>query len=299
MIGTYQSLVKLPPEFFEDVEAVFVDECHQAKSSSIKQVVSLCKDSIWRFGLSGTLTNKKSAEYLTIQQFLGPLVMEISPKFLFDNNYATPVSVKVIKMDWMDEEVKEKLATLKENKTELEGNDLFNLERKLVINSTKRLDYIIDFALKTSKNSLLLFHSVGEGYGKRIYEGIRERSNEKEVYYIDGDTDPSTREIFINRMEEENNRLMIASFGTLSTGISIKNLHNIFLCESYKSEVIIKQVIGRGMRQMAGKEKVNIIDLVDDFSWGGKDNYLMKHSRERIEIYKKEHYEYKIYEIKL
>ena len=225
--------------------------------------------------------------------------MEISPKFLFDNNYATPVSVKVIKMDWMDDEVKEKLATLKENKTELEGNDLFNLERKLVINSTKRLDYIIDFALKTSKNSLLLFHSVGEGYGKRIYEGIRERSNEKEVYYIDGDTDPSTREIFINRMEEENNRLMIASFGTLSTGISIKNLHNIFLIESYKSEVIIKQVIGRGMRQMVGKEKVNIIDLVDDFSWGGKDNYLMKHSRERIEIYKKEHYEYKIYEIKL
>lgn len=299
MIGTYQSLVKLPPEFFEDVEAVFVDECHQAKSSSIKQVVSLCKDSIWRFGLSGTLTNKKSAEYLTIQQFLGPLVMEISPKFLFDNNYATPVAVKVIKMDWMDDEVKEKLATLKENKTELEGNDLFNLERKLVINSSKRLDYIINFALKTSKNSLFLFHSVGEGYGKRIYEGIRERSNEKEVYYIDGDTDPNTRELFINRMEEENNRLMIASFGTLSTGISIKNLHNIFLCESYKSEVIIKQVIGRGMRQLKGKEKVNIIDLVDDFTWDGKENYLMKHSRERIEIYKKEHYEYKIYEIKL
>jgi superfamily II DNA or RNA helicase len=278
---------------------ILVSNCHQAKTSSIKQVVSLCKDSKWRFGLSGTLTNKKSAEYLTIQQFLGPLVMEISPKFLFDNNYATPVSVKVIKMDWMDNEVKEKLCNLRENKTEIEGNEIFNIERKLVINSDKRLNYIIDFILKTSKNSLVLFQSVGEGYGKKIYDLIRERSSEKEVYYIDGDTEPSKREIFINRMEEGNNRITVASFGTLSTGISIKNLHNIFLCESYKSEVIIKQVIGRGMRQLEGKEKVNILDFVDDFTWNGKDNYLIKHSKERIEIYKKEHYKYQIYEVKL
>jgi len=181
MIGTYQSLVKMEPEFFDGVEAVFVDECHQGSSASIKKVVSLCRDSRWRFGLSGTLTNKSSAEYLTIQQFLGPLIMEISPKFLFDNKYATPVSIKIVKMDWLDEEVKEKLSNLKENKKEIEGNEIFNIERKLVINSDKRLDYVINFILKTSKNSLVLFQSVGEGYGKRIYDGIREKSSEHEV----------------------------------------------------------------------------------------------------------------------
>jgi superfamily II DNA or RNA helicase len=119
MIGTYQSLVKMEPEFFDGVEAVFVDECHQSSSASIKKVVALCRYSKWRFGLSGTLTNKSSAEYLTIQQFLGPLIMEISPKFLFDNKYATPVSIKIVKMNWLDEEVKEKLSNLKENKKEL------------------------------------------------------------------------------------------------------------------------------------------------------------------------------------
>jgi superfamily II DNA or RNA helicase len=299
MIGTYQSLVKMDPEFFDDVEAVFVDECHQAQSASIKKVVALCKDSKWRFGLSGTLANKNTAEYLTIQQFLGPLIMEISPKFLFDNKYATPVSIKIVKMDWMDEEVKEKLATLKETKNEMEGNELFNLERKLVVNSDKRLNYIINFVLKTSKNSLLLFQSVGEGYGKRIYDGIREGSNDREVYYIDGDTAPDKRDIFTKRMEEGINKVMVASFGTMSTGISVKNIHNIFLIESYKSEVLIKQSLGRGMRLFDGKEKVNIIDFVDDFSFGGKDNYLLKHSKERIEIYKKEQFEYKIYEIKI
>lgn len=297
MIGTYQSLVKLDPEFFDGVEAVFVDECHQAKSSSIKQVVSLCRDSKWRFGLSGTLTNKKSAEYLTIQQFLGPLVMEISPKFLFENKYATPVNIKVIKMNWMDPDVKQKLAGLRENKVELEGNDLFNLERKLVVNSDARLNFIIGFILKTSKNSLVLFQSVAEGYGKKIYEGIRNISSEKEVYYIDGDTSPDKREIFTQRMEEGANKVMVASFGTMSTGISVKNIHNIFLVESYKSEVLIKQSLGRGMRLYEGKEKVNIIDFVDDFSFEGKENYLMKHSRERIEIYKREHFDYKVYEV--
>jgi superfamily II DNA or RNA helicase len=299
MIGTYQSLVKMEPEFFDEVEAIFVDECHQSSAQSIKKVISLCKDSKWRFGLSGTLTNKNSAEYLTIQQFLGPLIMEISPKFLFDNKYATPVSIKIVKMDWLDPGVKQKLGTLKETKTEIEGNEIFNIERKLVVNSEKRLDYVLDFILKTSKNSLVLFQSVGEGYGKRLYEGIRERVNDREVYYIDGDTEPTKREIFLNRMEEGNNRILVASFGTLSTGISIKNIHNIFLTESYKSEVLIKQSLGRGMRLFEGKEKVNIIDFVDDFSWEGKDNYLLKHCKERIEIYKKEHFDYKIYEIKI
>jgi superfamily II DNA or RNA helicase len=299
MIGTYQSLVKMEPEFFDDVEAVFVDETHQAHSASIKKVVSLCKDSMWRFGLSGTLTNKNSAEYFTIQQFLGPLVMEISPKFLFDNKYATPVSIKVVRMDWLGSDIKEKLSSLKENKEDMEGNEIFNVERKLVVSSEKRLKYVLDFICKVSKNSLVLFQSVGDGYGRRIYDGIRERLSDREVYYIDGDTTTDLRDYFINKMEEGDNKILVASFGTLSTGISIKNIHNIFLTESYKSEVIIKQTLGRGMRLFEGKDKVNVIDFVDDFSLNKKPNYLLKHSNERIEIYKREHFEYRIFDIKL
>lgn len=299
MIGTYQSLVKMDPEFFDDVEAVFVDETHQASSASIKKVISLCRDSKWRFGLSGTLANKGTAEYMTIQQFLGPLVMEISPKFLFDNGYATPVSIKIVRMDWLDQGIKEKLSVLKENKTEIEGNEIFNIERKLVVSSEKRLEYVIDFICKVSKNSLVLFQSVGEGYGKKIYDGIRERTSDKEVYYIDGDTPVNLREYIIGEMENDDNKILVASFGTLSTGISIKNIHNIFLTESYKSEVIVKQTLGRGMRLFGGKDKVVVIDFVDDFSFNGKANYLLKHSNERIEIYKKEHFEYRVYEVKL
>lgn len=298
MIGTYQSLVKQDPSFYEGVEAVFVDESHQGSSKSIKEIISKCKDSKYRFGLSGTFTNRKSAEYLTIQQFLGPLVMEISPKFLFENKYATPVAIKVVKMDWLEEDLKQKLNELKKSKVDVEGNDIFNLERKLVVQSEKRLKFVVDFIKKTSKNSLVLFQSVADGYGRRIYDLLREVQADKEVFYIDGDTDPVQRDYFKSQMEKGNNKTLVASFGTLSTGVSIKNIHNIFLCESYKSEVLIKQSLGRGMRKLEGKEKVNIIDFVDDFSYDGNMNYLLKHSFERIEIYKREKFDYKIFDVK-
>lgn len=299
IIGTFQSLVKQDDEFFSEIDAVFVDEAHHTNSNSIKKIVSHCMHSKWRFGLTGTLTKRGTADYLTIQQFLGPLVVEIPPSFLFDNNYATPVSIKVVIMDWLEKEYKEKLADLKLNNNNLEGNEIYNIERKLVIESKKRLNYVVDFISKTSKNSLVLFQSVKDEYGKQIWNLIREKNNDKEVFYVDGDTDEGLREEYKSRMGGGNNKILVATYGTFSTGISINNLHNIFLVESYKSEVLIKQSLGRGMRKMEGKEKVNVIDFVDDFTTPKYQNYLVKHGNARMEIYKKEGFEYRIFNIKL
>jgi len=299
IIGTFQSLVKKDQEFFDGIDAVFVDEAHHTNSMSIKKIVSKCMTSSWRFGLTGTLTKRGTADHLTVQQFLGPVVVEISPKFLFDQNHATPVSIKIVVMDWLDQDYKEKLADLKLNSNNVEGNEVYNLERKLVIESKKRLNYVVDFISKTSKNSLVLFQSVKDEYGKQIWNLLREKTRDKEAFYVDGDTDENLREEYKSRMAKGSNKVLIATYGTFSTGISINNLHNIFLVESYKSEVLIKQSLGRGMRKMEGKERVNIIDFVDDFTTPRYENYLMKHSRSRIEIYKKENFEYKIFKVKL
>ena len=299
IIGTFQSLVKKDEDFFQEIDAVFVDEAHHTNSMSIKKIVAKCMHSKWRFGLTGTLTKRGSADHLTIQQFLGPVVVEISPDFLFKNNHATPVHIKVVRLDWLDQEIKQKLSDLKANSQNLEGNELYNLERKLVIESDKRLKYVVDFIAKTSKNSLVLFQSVKDEYGKQIWNRLREITNDKEVFYVDGDTDESLREEYKSRMSAGENKILVATYGTFSTGISINNLHNIFLVESYKSEVLIKQSLGRGMRKMEGKEKVNVIDFVDDFSSTRYKNYLMKHSEARIEIYKNEKFKYKIFNVKL
>ena len=299
VIGTFQSLVKKDREYFEEFDAVFIDEAHHTNSTSIKKIMSNCMHTGWRFGLTGTLTKRGSADHLTIQQYLGPVLVEISPDFLFRNNYATPVAIKIVILDWLSAEYKDKMAELKSSSEKMEGNDLYNLERKLVISNKARLSYIVDFINKTSKNSLVLFQSVKDEYGRNIWNGIRETNSSKEAFYVDGDTNEQLREEYKSRMETGENKVLIATYGTFSTGISINNLHNIFLVESYKSEVLIKQSLGRGMRKMEGKEKVNIIDFVDDFSTVGYKNYLMKHSEARIAIYKNENFDYKIFRVTL
>lgn len=300
IIGTYQSIIKQEKDFFDGVDAVFVDEAHLSNTASIKKILSNCMTSGWRFGLTGTLTKRGSAEFLTVQQFLGPLAIEISPNFLFENKYATPINVKIVRMDWMYPEFKEKLYNLRtSSQNDIDGKDLYNIERKLSLESDQRFLFIVDFILKSKKNSLVLFNSVGSGYGKKIYHSIREKDSSKEVFYIDGDSDIDNRDYIINKMKEGENKILVASTGTLSTGISINNLYNIFLAETYKSEIVIKQIIGRGMRLHEGKERVNIVDFVDDMSFKGNNNYLMKHSLERIEIYKRERFDYKIYEVNL
>ena len=299
IIGTFHSLVKKEEDFFEEIDAVFVDEAHHTNSMSIKKIMSKCMGTGWRFGLTGTLTKRGSADHLTIQQFLGPVIVEISPDFLFRHKHATPVSIKVVIMDWLDDSIKDKLAQLKANSQNLEGNEIYNIERKLVIESEKRLAYIVDFISKTSKNSLVLFQSVKDEYGKQIWNRLREINPDKEVFYVDGETDENLREEYKTRMSSGENKILVATFGTFATGISINNLHNIFLVESYKSEVLIKQSLGRGMRKMDGKEKVNVIDFVDDFSSAKYVNYLMKHGDARIQIYKNEKFQYKIFKVKL
>jgi superfamily II DNA or RNA helicase len=299
IIGTFQSLVKQEAEFFEEVDCVFVDEAHHSNAISIKKIIAKCMHSRWRYGLTGTLTKRGTADYLTIQQFLGPLVVEIPPSFLFDNNYATPIHIKVVVLDWLEQEYKDKLADLKFSGGNTEGTEIYNVERRMVTESKKRLNFITDFISKSSKNSLVLFQSVKDEYGKQIWNMLREKNSDKEVFYVDGDTDENLREEYKSRMASGENKILIATYGTFATGISINNLHNIFLVESYKSEVLIKQSLGRGMRKMEGKEKVTVVDFVDDFSTPRYQNYLMKHSSARIDIYKREGFEYKIYNVKL
>lgn len=299
VIGTYQSLTKRDSDFLDKFDCVFVDEAHQTSVVSIKRILSMMKHCNYKFGMSGTLPNKNNADHFTIESLLGPIVNNISPNFLENLGYTTPVNIKVVKLNYLDDETKNKLNLIRKSKNNLDGTQSYNLEKKIVINNEKRLNFISNFISKASKNSLILFQSVAEGYGKSLYNILRNRFNNREIFYVDGSTPSETRDIYKKKMESGSNKLLIATFGTFSTGISINNIHNIFFIESYKSEILIKQSIGRGMRLHDDKTKVNIIDFVDDFSIGKSKNYLLKHSQERIKIYKKEKFTYSIYDINL
>ena len=289
VIGTYQSLVKKSKEYFEEFDAVVVDETHKAKSASIKTILQKCTNASYKFGLSGTLPKNDTLDKLTLMSQTGPVISEVKASFLQKEGHIAQCVVKVIEMNYATESQRIAFQELAQNK--YENKDVFQLEQNFVITHEARLNFITNVIAKVPRNSLVLFHRIENG--KRIYEKLRQESN-KRVFYVDGNTDKDIREEYKKKMEAGEEVVIVASFGTFSTGISIKKIHNIFFTESFKSEVIIRQSIGRGLRQHSSKDKVLIIDFVDDITTIEWQNYLYRHGKTRQSIYKQEKFKYSI-----
>lgn len=293
VIGTYQSLVKKKKEYFEQFDAVIIDETHKAKSTSIKTILQKCTNAEYRYGLSGTIPKKGKLDRLTLMAYTGPVITEVSANYLQKEGHIAGCKVKIIQMDYAPDSTKQAFAEMAANK--YESKDVFKFEQNYVINSPGRLHFINSIVSKIKGNSLVLFHRIE--HGKKLYEQLREDSD-KIVYYVDGGTDKDIREEYKKKMEAGEEVVIVASYGTFSTGISIKKIHNIFFTESFKSEVIIRQSIGRGLRQHESKDSVTIVDFVDDLSSEEWTNYLMRHAKERRRIYKEQKFEYVIKKIK-
>jgi superfamily II DNA or RNA helicase len=298
VIGTFQSLTKLNQDKLAGFRAICVDEAHYSNSKSIKNIISKCKNAIWRFGVSGTLGLNDSADSLTMQSYLGPNINQITSDFLIQNGYATKIVIKQIYLSYLEKDIRENLRQLKYSNS-LEGSKLFDIEKKLLRESEKRLYWITSHIAKVTKNSLVLFQDIKGEYGKKIYRILKEKKPDFKIIYIDGGVSTSDRDKYINQMENENNVIVVASTKVFGTGISINNIHSIFFAESYKSEKIVRQSIGRGMRLLEGKTQVNIFDYVDDFSTDRYKNILLKHGEEREATYIEQKFEYQKFKINL
>lgn len=312
LVSTFQSLDRRKPEFFKQFQCVAVDEAHKAKAATIKRIIiKNCSHMGYRFGVSGTLetiANKKTASTFTSQAVVGAIVQKVSAQKLIKDGHSSKVEVFCVMLDYLTASQKKGMGELFSNKNQTNATKLYNVERRLITENVKRLHYVIDLLNQTTKNTLVLFNDVQGGFGKKIYHGIRDVNSDKEVFYIDGSTPKDKRKYSIDKMEEGSNKIMVASFGTFATGINVKNLHTIIFAESYKSEVLVKQSIGRGMRLHDSKDGVTIIDLVDDFRtkyktdsghWKSHKNFSYRHYESRLEIYKNEGHKVKIVKKKL
>jgi superfamily II DNA or RNA helicase len=295
VVGTYQSLVKKPKEYFDSFDTIVVDETHKAKSTSIKSILEKCEEADRKFGLSGTIPKPGTLDRLTLMAYTGPIISSVRADYLIEKGHITPCEVYVIEMNYADQEVRDGFKTLYQ-RSEEDRKKLLNLEQNYAIQSEARLEFITDMILKNHKNSLVLFYRIE--YGNRIYEKLRQKSNRR-IFYIDGGTDKDLREYQKSNLEEGEQKIMIASYGTFSTGINVTNIHTIYLTESFKSEVIIRQSIGRGLRKHSDKKKLLIVDFVDDYRSGRYTNYLFKHSISRQEIYKDQNFPFQIRSVDL
>ncbi len=300
VIGTYQSLVKKDEEYFKQFNIVIIDETHKANSSSICKILDRCWHCDYRFGVSGTIPKPQTIDRYNLMSNTGPLITNISADYLINKGFISPCEVKMIYMDYVSDEQKEAFLWLSKSSNEDERKKVFKLEQDYVAESNKRLKFIANVIKKSTKNSLILFHRIE--HGKKLYDLLR-NIYEGDVYYVDGGTDKDLREDYKKLMEVGDKRLLVASFGTFSTGINITNIHNVFFTESFKSEIIIRQSIGRGLRLHNRKDKLIIIDFVDDMRYkleNGKTfvNYLFKHAEARKEIYKEQKFSYTMQNIK-
>jgi superfamily II DNA or RNA helicase len=302
VFGTFQSLSKKDLEYFSKFDAVFIDETHHAKAYSIKSILIKAYNSKYNVGMTGTLPQENSLDSFTVQSYLGPCVYVVKSADLIAANFATPVKVVGIEMDYLDDEIKKKLYDLRNvSADQKDGAKLLNLEKDVVRENHKRLVYICDTVAKSTKNSLVLFSDIKNDYGRNIFNYLKENTD-KTVYYIDGGTKAENRDYFKKQMEESENIIIVASIGVFSEGINVHNVFNLFIAESSKSEYQIRQPLGRGMRLLEGKEEFKVIDFRDNFIYGShkyqKVNYLMRHAHERDRIYKDKGFPFKNFYVK-
>ena len=302
LFGTFQSLCRRPLEFFQDFTAAIIDESHHLGSSpSMKNIMDNCVNSQFAIGVTGTMPKHDTYENLVIQSYIGPIVYTLTANELInEQKSATPIYAIFQIMDWCPLEEKKALYIMRHQKSTNKddfklGGKLMKQETQFINNSYPRLKYIGDMAIRMLKNVLILFGDIKGGYGKKLQEYIKDNSN-KDVYYVDGSTPTDIRDYYKSQCENDDtgNTVLVASIGTFGEGIDLCNIWSIFLVNSAKSERLVRQICGRGLRQYPGKDKTLLFDFVDDlrFTMDGRyeDNYMWKHYKERKKIYKEQNF---------
>ena len=286
-ISTWQSLYKMPKEYFEQFDYVIGDEAHNFKAQSLTSILTNCVNAKYRIGLTGTLDGTKTHK-LVLEGLFGPVRKVITTNELIQQKVVSQFEIKCLVLKHSDEIAKE----LK-SKTYAE-------EIQYLILNESRNKFIKNLAVSLGTNTLVLYQMVDK-HGKILYDMIRntERIGDRKVFFVHGGVDASDREEIRRIMEIEKDAIVVASFGTFSTGINIRNLHNIIFAMPTKSSIRTLQSIGRGLRQSEGKEIATLYDIADDLRVGKHMNYTLKHFVERTKIYNEEQFPFKIYKIGL
>lgn len=286
-ISTWQSIYKLPSEYFEQFDYVIGDEAHLFKATSLVHILTSCINTKYRIGLTGTLDGTKTHK-LVLEGLFGPVEKVTTTKELIDKGQLADFDIKCLVLKHPDEICE--LMKKSEYKKELEY---------LILNE-ERNKFIKNLAVSLKKNTLILYQMVDK-QGKILYNMIKntEKMGNRKVFFVYGGTETSDRENIRKIMEEENDAIVIASFGTFSTGINIRNLHNIIYASPSKSRIRNLQSIGRGLRKGSGKDKATLYDISDDLRCKSYMNHTLKHFVERTKIYTEEKFPFKIYKIEL
>jgi len=271
-ISTWQSLYKLPKGYFDKYGVIFGDEAHLFQAKALTSIMTKLTDCKYRFGLTGSLDNSVCNK-LILEGLFGQLKRVTTTKALIDKQHLSQFRIRAF--------------VLKHKRPKGKKFD-YQQELDYLVTNPDRNNFIKKLALSLKGNTLLLFQFV-EKHGQVLQEIIKD--NDKEVFYIHGGVDATTREEIRNLVETKDNCIIVASSGTMSTGINIKNIHNIIFASPSKSRIRNLQSIGRGLRKSDNNQITTLYDIADDLQ---TKNYTLRHFVERIKLYNEEQFEYTI-----
>ena len=285
VISTWQSVYELPKKFFELYEVVYGDEAHTFKAKSLTGIMHKMVNTPYRYGTTGTLDGMKTHK-LVLEGLFGPVYNVTTTRQLMDDNHLSELKIFGIVLQYPDDVKK----VNKDNKYPEEMNFLCGYE--------PRNKFIRNLALSQKGNSLVLFQFV-EKHGAILYDMIKAKGEYRKIFFVYGGTDTEQRENIRKITETENDAIIVASYGTFSTGINIRNLHNIIFASPTKSRIRNLQSVGRGLRRGDDKTHCNLYDIGDDLTWRAKKNYTLHHMIERIKTYNEEKFDYKLVKVDL
>jgi superfamily II DNA or RNA helicase len=281
IITTWQSIYKLPRKYFERFSVVVGDEAHQFKSKSLVSIMSKLSDAKYRFGFTGTLDGTQTHKWV-LEGLFGASYKIIKTDELMKKGHLAKLNINIL--------------LLKHSPNKFET---FEDEIQYIIGHNRRNNFIKNLALDLKGNTLILNARV-EGHGQPLFDLINNnKSDDRQVFFIHGGVETENREKVREIAESENNAIIVASYGTFSTGINIKNLHNVIFASPSKSRIRNLQSIGRVLRKGDKKSKATLYDIADDISYKSRKNYTLNHLIERIKVYNQENFNYDIVNIPL
>lgn len=284
-ITTWQSIYKLPKDFFAGFDLVIGDEAHLFKAKSLTSILTKMSGCRYRFGFTGTLDGTQTHR-LVLEGMFGPVKKVISTAELIEKKHLAEFQIKALVLNYEDS-IKKLLSSYR-----------YQDEIDWLVRCPERNNFIKNLALSLDGNTLLLFQFVDK-HGKVLYDMINNEAKDRKVFFVHGAVDGEDREEIRRIVENERNAIIIASFGTFSTGVNIKNLHSIIFGSPSKSRIRNLQSIGRGLRKSDTKDAATLFDIADNLTWNNKKNFTILHFMERIKIYNEEKFKYKLYNVQL
>lgn len=277
IISTYQSLMNLDESYFHQYTTLLGDECHLYSAKSLEKIANSCINAYNRVGLTGTLKQDR-LHPLQVSQHFGVIKRIVTTKQLQDAGRAAKTSIVMALLKYQTEERKQLFDA---------GGD-YQKEIEYLTQHKERNRIIANLASGLKGNSLLLFERV-DSHLIQVFEELKQRQGvQKKFLVIHGEIGNKERDIIKAETEAGNDITILATYGCMSTGVSIKKLHNLVFCHPSKSIIRILQSIGRLLRLHSSKDVANIFDLVDDLSYMGKKNHALNHSIERYGFYTEE-----------